>query len=368
MRQYPCLEIDLDILRRNAREVISRCNAQNIRVCGVIKGVEGQPEVARVLRECGAVALGTSRLEQVERCRNEGIDGPWLLIRIPALTELPDLVRLCHGSLHSEWATLAALEQECVRQNKTHRVIVMADLGDLREGYWDKDEFVEVCVRVERELPHVHLTGVGVNLTCYGSTKPTPEKMNDLTALAHRVEQRIGRKLEAVSGGATSSFTLVHWHTMPAGIDHLRIGEGILLGRDLQKEWGITDMDYLRTDGVTLRAEVIEVKDKPTYPIGEFAIDAFGRKPTYIDRGIRRRAILALGRADVGDLETLEPREFGMTVIGGSSDHCIVDVEDCPRRLEVGDVVDFSLRYSHMLYACGRNDMVIQYKHQQEEQ
>lgn len=368
MRQYPCLEIDLDILRQNAREVISRCNAQNIRVCGVIKGVEGQPEVARVLLECGAVALGTSRLEQVERCRKAGIDGPWLLIRIPALTELPDLVRLCHGSLHSEWATLAALEQECVRQNKTHRVIVMADLGDLREGYWDKDELVETCVRVERELPHVRLTGVGVNLTCYGSTKPTPEKMNDLTALARRVEQRIGRKLEAVSGGATSSFTLVHWRTMPEGIDHLRIGEGILLGRDLQREWGITDMDYLRTDGVTLRAEVIEVKDKPTYPIGEFAIDAFGRKPTYIDRGIRRRAILALGRADVGDLETLEPRETGMTVIGGSSDHCIVDVEDCPRRLEVGDVVDFSLRYSHMLYACGRNDMPIQYKHLQEEQ
>lgn len=126
-------------------------------------------------------------------------------------------------------------------------------------------------------------------------------------------------------------------------------------------DWGIRDMDYLRTDGFTLRAEVVEVRDKPTYPIGEFAIDAFGRKPVYEDRGIRRRAILALGRADVGDLESLLPREPGLAVIGGSSDHCIVDVEDCPRRLEVGDVVEFSLCYSHMLYASSRGDMAIQF-------
>ena len=210
----------------------------------------------------------------------------------------------------------------------------------------------------------VHLAGIGVNLTCYGSTKPTPEKMNELVGLARQVEQRIGRKLEIVSGGATSSFTLVHWGTMPAGVNHLRIGEAILLGKDLQVDWGIRDMDYLRMDALTLRAEVVEVKDKPTYPIGEFAIDAFGRKPVYEDRGIRRRAILALGRADVGELESLIPREPGLTVIGGSSDHCIVDVEDCPRRLQVGDIVEFSLCYSHMLYATARSDMRIIFKNQ----
>ena len=205
-----------------------------------------------------------------------------------------------------------------------------------------------------------------MNLTCYGSTKPTPEKMHELLALRRRIEARIGRTLEVASGGATSSFTLVHWGTMPEGIDHLRIGEAILLGKDLQVDWGIRDMDYLQMDALTLRAEVIEVKDKPTYPIGEFAIDAFGRKPVYEDRGVRRRAILALGRADVGELESLIPREPGLTVIGGSSDHCIVDVEDCPRHLEVGDVVEFSLCYSHMLYATARSDMRINFKHIQE--
>ena len=364
MRQYPQLEFDLALLRSNADAVISRCRGMGIRVCGVVKGVDGLPEAARVLRAAGAAELGTSRLEQVAKCRAAGVPGPWLLIRIPGLTELPDVVALCETSLQSEWPTLLALEEECLRQNKTHRVIVMTDLGDLREGFWDKKELVDVCERVERDLPHVHLAGIGVNLTCYGSTKPTPEKMNELVGLARQVEQRIGRRLEIVSGGATSSFTLVHWGTMPAGVNHLRIGEAILLGKDLQVDWGIRDMDYLRMDALTLRAEVVEVKDKPTYPIGEFAIDAFGRKPVYEDRGIRRRAILALGRADVGELESLIPREPGVTVIGGSSDHCIVDVEDCPRRLQVGDIVEFSLCYSHMLYATARSDMRIIFKNQ----
>ena len=364
MRQYPQLEFDLALLRSNADAVISRCSGMGIRVCGVVKGVDGLPEAARVLRAAGAEELGTSRLEQVAKCRAAGVPGPWLLIRIPGLTELPDVVALCETSLQSEWPTLLALEEECLRQNKTHRVIVMTDLGDLREGFWDKKELVDVCERVERDLPHVQLAGIGVNLTCYGSTKPTPEKMNELVGLARQVEQRIGRKLEIVSGGATSSFTLVHWGTMPAEVNHLRIGEAILLGKDLQVDWGIRDMDYLRMDALTLRAEVVEVKDKPTYPIGEFAIDAFGRKPVYEDRGIRRRAILALGRADVGELESLIPREPGLTVIGGSSDHCIVDVEDCPRRLQVGDIVEFSLCYSHMLYATARSDMRIIFKNQ----
>ena len=361
VRKYPQLEVDLSILRSNARQVITHCQQQSIRVCGVVKGVDGLPEVARAMRLCGAEELGTSRLEQVERCRAAGVGGPWLLIRIPGLSELPDVVRLCETSLQSERVTLDALEEECVLQGKTHRVIVMADLGDLREGFWDKDEMVDVCVHVERELPHVELAGVGVNLTCYGSTKPTPEKMQALLDIAARIEKRIGRKLEIISGGATSSYTLVHWGTMPAGINHLRIGENILLGKDLQVNWGIQDMDYLRMDGFTLRAEVVEVREKPTYPIGEFAIDAFGRKPVYVDRGIRRRAILALGRADVGELESLIPREAGLTVIGGSSDHCIVDVEDCPRRLEVGDIVEFSLCYSHLLYATSRSDITMQF-------
>ncbi len=355
-RQYPCLELNMTLLRSNAAQIISRCRAAGIDVCAVIKGCNGIPEVAQIMKDCGAKSLGTSRLEQIETCRAAGIEGPYLLVRIPGLSELSDLVSLADASLQSERTTLDALETECARQNRTHGVIVMADLGDLREGFWDKDEMAEICRHVEQDLPHVKLLGVGVNLGCYGSIKPTPEKMNDLIAIARRVERIIGRKLEIVSGGATSSYTLVHDRTMPIGINHLRIGENILLGKDLQIEWGIADMDYLHMDTFTLRAEVLEVREKASYPQGEFAIDAFGNKPTYTDIGNRKRALLGFGRADVGAVESLICCEPGMTVVGGSSDHCIVDVTDC-RELKVGDIVSFHLSYSHVLCATGRSDM-----------
>ena len=111
-RQYPRLVLRDSSFRSNARETISRCAACGIQVCGVIKGVNGLPEVARRFRECGVTQLGTSRLEQVERCRQAGIPGPYLLIRIPGPTELPELVRLCEMSLQSERKTLDLLEQE----------------------------------------------------------------------------------------------------------------------------------------------------------------------------------------------------------------------------------------------------------------
>lgn len=358
-RKFPRIVIDRDKLRNNCTQIVRHCEARGIAVAGVIKGAGGLPEIARLYRSCGAAQLATSRLEQMELWRREGIPGPYMLLRVPGLSELPEVARLADYSLQSDATTLDALNGVCAEQGVTHRVIVMADLGDLREGFWDKTEMVEVCCHVEQGLDHLHLAGVGVNLGCYGAVKPTPENMEQLVDIARAVEARIGRRLEIVSGGATSSYTLVHWGTMPQGINHLRIGETALLAKDLQVDWGISDMDYLLRGTMRLEAEIIELRKKPTHPVGETVIDAFGNRPTFVDRGMRLRALAAFGRADVGQVETLLCREPGMTVIGGSSDHCILDVEDCPRALRVGDVVSFDLSYSHMLYATGRTDIAV---------
>ena len=358
-RKFPRIVIDRDKLRNNCTQIVRHCEARCIAVAGVIKGAGGLPEIARLYRSCGAAQLATSRLEQMELWRREGIPGPYMLLRVPGLSELPEVARLADYSLQSDATTLDALNSVCAEQGVTHRVIVMADLGDLREGFWDKTEMVEVCCHVEQGLDHLHLAGVGVNLGCYGAVKPTPENMGQLVDIARAVEARIGRRLEIVSGGATSSYTLVHWGTMPQGINHLRIGETALLAKDLQVDWGISDMDYLLRGTMRLEAEIIELRKKPTHPVGETVIDAFGNRPTFVDRGMRLRALAAFGRADVGQVETLLCREPGMTVIGGSSDHCILDVEDCPRALRVGDVVSFDLSYSHMLYATGRTDIAV---------
>ena len=146
-----------------------------------------------------------------------------------------------------------------------------------------------------------------------------------------------------------------------SAVNHLRIGEGILVSKDLQVDWGIHDMDYLRMDCMTLRAQIVEVKDKPTHPVGPIVVDCFCNRPTYEDRGIRRRAIAGIGRADVGDIMMLHPRTPGMTVVGGSSDHCILDVEDCDPCPQVGDIVDFDVIYLTMLYASAREDVAVKF-------
>ena len=360
-RQFPRLVIRRDKLRNNFTQIISRCRACGINVAGGIKGVGGLPEIARLYKECGAAQLATSRLEQIELWRREGVDGPFLLLRVPGMSELESLPHLADYSLQSDVSTLNALENVCARQNLTHKVILMADLGDLREGFWDKAEMIRACCHVERELPHLILAGVGVTRGCYGSIVPTPANLGQLVDIARAVEEQIGRKLEIVSGGATSSYPLVHRGVMPAGINHLRIGEAALLAKDLQVDWGIPDMDYLQRGTIYLEGEIVELRKKPTYPVGETMIDAFGRRPIYVDRGTRLRGLVAFGRADAGDLESLICREPGMTIIGGSSDHCIVDVEDCPRVLQVGDIVGFDLSYGHMLYTTSRNDVSIVY-------
>ena len=57
----------------------------------------------------------------------------------------------------------------------------------------------------------------------------------------------------------------------------------------------------------------------------------------------------------------LHPRTPGMTVVGGSSDHCILDVEDCDTCPQVGDIVDFDVIYLTMLYASAREDVAVKF-------
>ena len=362
-RQFPLLEIHMPHLRQNMESVIGKCTQRNISVCGVIKGCGGMPEIANLFRQCGCNELGSSRIEEIVRCREAGIPGPYLLLRIPMISELEDVIQYCETSLQSDVTVLDALEAACCRLEKNHRVIMMVDLGDLREGFWNRDEFVNACVYVEKNLPHVHLAGIGVNLGCYGSIQPTQDKMKSLLTVANHVEARIGRALEIISGGASSSYTLVHWGTMPEGINHLRLGECMLNARDLQVEWGIRNMN-LHMDTFVLKGEVVEVRTKPSYPVGQIVIDAFGRRPTYVDRGNRKRCILGFGRADVGDMERLRPVDKGVIVLGGSSDHCILDIEDCSRNLKAGDIMDFVLAYNNMLYATNRRDIPIKFLHE----
>ena len=343
--QYPQVEMDLGKLKENLAALQRRCQASSIRLSGVVKGFSAHPEAAKVYDAAGLDSIGSSRLEQLRRLRLAGIQSPLMMIRIPMLSEVDALVEWADISLQSELAVLRATDQAAARAGKRHKVILMADLGDLREGFWDREELVAAALEVERGLPNLELLGVGTNLGCYGTIQATPEKMEELIAAAEAVEGALGRRLEVLSGGSSTSLHMVLDGTMPSRINHLRVGEAILLGGI----WGC-EMDFMHRDVFTLRAEVAELKTKPTHPVGELSVDAFGRTRTYVDRGHRRRAILAMGRVDYGECEDLIPREPGLIVLGASSDHTLVDVQDTARRIQVGDILEFDLCYATMVY------------------
>lgn len=356
---YPCLEFDLEKLRHNLAEVASRCREAGIQLAGVVKGVQALPALVKeYVPYCSQIAF--SRLSHAHNLRAEGIAADFLMLRIPKPSEVPELVALTEYSLASQLLVVRLIEEQCALQGRSHGVILMADVGDLREGYWDKRQLVKDAVEIEKQLCHVRLAGVGMNVGCYGSVLPTRENLGDLAHLAEEIEQRIGRKLEIVSGGATTSFDHVLGGTMPKGINHLRLGEVIMNARDLRDRRG-RDTSFLETHVPTLYAEVIEVFEKPSHPVGEIDLDAFGHRQVYEDRGIRRRAILALGRQDVGFLEDLLPAVPNVRILGGSSDHMILDIEDSPEDWSPGKIVPFDLNYGTLMFATNSSDVSVRY-------
>lgn len=347
--KYPKLVVDLNKLRNNIEKVQIMCRDKGVEIAGVIKGCTGIPECAEQFERAGCKFIASSRLEQLEPLKAYGIQTPLMMIRVPMLSEVADVVRITDISLNSEVEVLKALNKQAGLQDKKHKVIIMADLGDLREGFWDREELVNAALMVENDLYNLQLAGVGTNLGCYGSIAATPEKLQELVEIAEAIEEKIGRELEFISGGATSSLPRIIEDNMPARVNLLRVGEGILLAKDLQDLWGY-DMSYMYKDAFMLRTEIIEVKDKPTHPVGKIMFDAFGNTPEYVDRGIRKRALIALGKVDYGAPEDLVPMEKGVEVLGASSDHTILDIEDAERNFKVGDIVEFCISYSNIVY------------------
>lgn len=359
-QMYPKLEINLKYLRENVAEMVRRCGERGIEIAGVIKGTTGLVECAKQFEAGGCSIMASSRLEQIEDCMAAGIEMPYMLLRIPMPSETPEVIRLTDISLNSEVSVLKMLDEEAKKQDKVHQVILMADLGDLREGFWDKDEMIDVAVEVEENMRNLELAGVGTNLGCYGSVLATEEKLDELVEIAEKIETKIGRKLKYISGGATSSLMRVIDGDIPERINMLRCGEGILLARDLDVFYGY-DMSYMHKDVYRLKAEVVEVKDKPTYPVGELAVDAFGKVPEYTDRGIRKKALLGIGKVDYGSADEIFPIDTGVEILGASSDHTILDIEDLDRELKPGDVLEFIINYASLVYLTNCRNVNIEY-------
>jgi len=342
----PELAIDLGRIERNARVVVGRCADAGIKVFGVTKGTCGMPQVARAMLRGGVVGLAESRFENIRRLRDSGIAAPLMLLRSPPISRAEEVVRTVDISLQSELAIIREIARIAERMGRVHDIMLMVDLGDLREGIWPS----ELLPTVEQilEMKGVRIAGIGTNLGCFGAIMPTPDNLGQLVAHAYKIERLAGIQLDFVSGGASSSLQLLLDGTLPSGINNLRVGEAILQGgieTFREKRWEALEFDACR-----LTADVIEVKKKPSRPIGKSGYDAFGNQPYFPDEGDRLRAIANIGREDVL-VDGLTPIDKGARVLGASSDHLLMDVTDADPPVAVGDRVSFRMSYGAMLMA-----------------
>jgi len=340
---WPRLVVNAKAIEENARRVVQKCAAAGISVSGVTKGMCAQEDVVGAMVAGGCSELADSRVGNLETLKAMNTGLPLLLLRIPMLSELSLVVSRADCSLVSTPETVDGLEEACAASGLSHEVIVMVDLGDLREGVWMDD--TGSIAEALRRSPRVRCRGVGVNFGCYGGTLPTREKLRQLIRIGKELEREIGCPLSVFSGGSTSSLLLLERGEMPPGINSLRIGEGILLGEDVTS---MRSIPWLRQRTMWLEAELVEVRKKPSVPVGPFGADAFGQRQVFEDRGNRMRAIAAVGRQDVR-IEGLVPELEGISILGASSDHLILDVEDAPVPLAQGDKLKFFPDYGAML-------------------
>ena len=354
--KWPRLVVDLKGIGENSSKVSAICKNSKIDIAAVTKGVCTNSRITGAMLSGGPSLLADSRLSNIVHLRRTGFMEPAMLLRIPMISELEYLIQWADYSLMSSEKTLIELNKECQRQHTSHGVIAMVDLGDLREGILapEMDRFTETLLR----CPYVRCMGVGVNFGCYGGTLPTVKKLTQLGNMAKDMENHLGYTMEMVSGGATSSLPLVENGSMPQSINQLRIGEAILVGMDTSHNCAIP---YLTQQTMLLEAELVEVKTKPSVPLGEIGFNAFGQKPQFIDRGNRLRAIAAVGKQDLR-ITGIKPLDENVKILGASSDHLILDVEDMESHPHTGDIVKFILDYGGMLSACTSPYVTIDFK------
>ena len=342
----PKLVVDMKKLEENIRFLTDKITAQGLSIMVITKVHGADPVMVDLFEQFPEIAyFGDSRIENLKSYQDSAKKKA--LIRIPMPSEVDDAVRYADLSFHSELKTLHLINEAAKKQGKVHDVLLMFDLGDLREGFFEESALFEAVAEVVK-MPHVNLFGIGTNLMCYGGVIPSEENLGRLVKLKDDIEAQHGITLEMVSGGNSSSLHLLEndLESIPAGINNLRIGEAYLLGRETAFQEGVG----IHQDVFTLEVEIVELKVKPSYPIGKLGIDAFGNKPVFEDKGYLLRGVLAIGRQDV-DVANIWPYDQRLEMIGASSDHLMVDFTAAQGNYEVGNIVQFNVEYGALLSA-----------------
>src|SRR5690554_1278440 len=294
------------------------------------------------LIDLGVDEIHDSRISNLATIKKIDPSVQTVYIKPVAKRNLAKMLKYADVSLNSELDTIRWINEEAGKQGKIHKVIIMVETGDLREGVMG-EQLVEFYSKIF-ELPHVEVIGLGTNLNCLNGIMPSTDKLVQLSLYKQIIELKFNKKIPWVSAGTSVTLPLMFNKQLPKGVNHFRIGETLFFGLDLFEEKVIKGMNG---DVFELFTEIIEMQEKPLAPTGTMATNPQG-EVKQIDPDLygqsSYRAILDIGLLDV-DPKYLIQEDGEFEILGASSDMLILDLGENPKNYKVGDLIKFRLKY-----------------------
>lgn len=337
------IELDEQKLRHNYQFLDALFAQHGMEWAPVLKMLCGNELYLKEILSYGPKEVCDARITNLKRIKEIAPEVETVYIKPPAKTAIPDVVKFADASFNSEFDTISWLSEEAGRQGKVHKVIIMIELGDLREGVMGEDlmDFYESVFR----LPHIKVTGLGTNLNCVSGVYPSEDKLIQLWLYEQLIEVRFQRSIPWLTGGTSIVIPLLLKSQVPDGINHFRVGETLFFGNDLFTNAPIPGME---SDLFRLYAEIIEITEKPIVPVGYMAENPSGETLDIHqdDYGkTTHRALIDVGVLDIAKSDFLLPEDESLQIIGASSDMLVLDLGKNGHSYAVGDVVTFRLKY-----------------------
>ncbi len=346
------IELYRDKLVKNYKFLDKMFKDQDIEWAVVSKLLCGTESYLKELINLGAKEICDSRISNLKKIKKINPDVETVYIKPPAKRSIPNLVKYADASFNTEYHTIKWISDEAKKQGKMHKIIIMIELGDLREGVMG-EELMDFYASVF-ELPNIKVTGIGANLNCLYGVMPSEDKLVQLSLYKQLIEAKFNRQIPWVTGGTSVVIPLVFRQQIPNGVNHFRIGETLYFGLDLFSGEVIEGMEG---EVFKLFAEVIEITEKPKIPSGVLDANPSGETFEVNEEDYGKtsyRAILDIGLLDVSE-EYLIPDDPEIEMGGASSDMLIVDLGEENDRYKVGDLISFKLKYMGALSLFNSN-------------
>lgn len=318
----------------------------------VTKMLCGNTAYLKEVIDLGVEQVCDSRVSNLKTIKKISEDVETIYIKPPAKRAIKSVIEFADISLNTQFNTIKLLSEEAQKQNKIHKVIIMVEMGELREGVMRNDvvSFYEEIFR----LPNISVIGIGTNLSCLYGVLPNKDKLIQLNLYKQLIEAKFNRQIKYVSGGSSVTIPLIKQKLLPKNINHFRVGETLFMGTNVYDGSKLKDME---NDVLRLYAEIIELTKKPTIPEGDMGHNVEGKSYEFDDDEIGKtsfRAILDVGLLDI-EAEHLTAVDPDVEIAGASSDMIVIDLKKNENNYQVGDLLEFNVDYMGALRLFNSN-------------